>query len=205
MLVFSRVQQVVIAAAVLTLVAAGGYVLLARGGPASDVSFFEEPSALAESNDFVLTVDVGGAVVHPGVYRLPPNSRTRDAVAAAGGVTPSADTSLLNLAAFLRDGDKVFVPRRDQAGMHSTPGWPAATDAARHTLPPAAVAGQARISINRATAPELERLPGVGPAIAQRIVEYRMQHGYFMRLEDLMLVPGIGPKKFDQLRPYISL
>jgi len=204
LLVFSRVQQAVIAASVLALLAAGGYVLLARGGPAGDVPFFEEPSALTESNDFVLTVDVGGAVMHPGVYRLPPNSRTRDAIAAAGGVTQWADTSLLNLAAFLRDGDKVFVPRRERTGTDSILSRPSASGAAGQMMPPVA-AGRACISINRATAPELERLPGVGPAIAQRIVEYRMQHGYFMRLEDLMLVPGIGPKKFDQLRAYICL
>jgi len=205
LLVFSRVQQGVIAAAVLALIAAGGYVLIARGGPAGDVSFFDEPATLTGNNDFVLTVDVGGDVVRPGVYRLPPNSRTRDAIAAAGGLTSWADTSPLNLAAFLRDGDKVFVPRRGQTRVQYRPGRPSGVSTAGQMIPHAATPGQAHISINRATASELERLPGVGPAIAQRIVEYRMQHGCFVRLEDLMLVPGIGPKKFDQLRPYICL
>jgi competence protein ComEA len=141
-------------------------------------------------------VHVAGAVRHPGLYRLPSGSRIDDAVRAAGGVTEDGVLDALNLAAQVRDGDKVLVPStRAQA---STPGAAAAPGA-----PGAAQGGT--INLNTATAAELDALPGIGPAIAGRIIAYRDQHGGFRTVKDLMKVPGIGPAKFEQLHALVTV
>jgi len=142
-------------------------------------------------------VHVDGAVQRPGVYVVRPGARVIDAVTAAGGLRPEADTRAINLAAPLEDGARVWIPRRGE-----TP--PAApTRPARGAVSPQTPA--ARLNLNTATAAELEALPGIGPALAQRIVEYREQHGPFTTVEDLLAVSGIGPAKLEQLRPYITV
>lgn len=138
-----------------------------------------------------IVVHVAGAVLQPGVYELPDGARVHEALAAAGGAVPGADTDQLNLAAVLADGQKVYVPRE---GEHV--GSADGTDAAS---PPVAV------SINRASARELEALPGIGPVLASRIVAYRNAHGPFRSVDDLINVSGIGPKLLEQLRPHVRL
>ena len=205
MLVFSRVQQWIVGASIAALLGTVGYMVIARERPSADDGFFQQAGMLEQQAGVCLTVDVGGEVVRPGLYRIPVNSRTRDAILAAGGLTSQADTSVLNLAAFLRDGDKVFVPRKAAAQTFgAVPQPPAAASTPRENVA-ATYPTRAPISINRASAQELEQLPGIGPVIAERIVKHRAQYGYFVRLEDLMLVSRIGPKNFEQLRPYISL
>ena len=205
MFAFSRAQQWIVAAAIAVLLAAAGCIIAARARPPESKPLLEEPTPSAPPA-FALTVDVGGEVARPGVYRLPASSRTRDAITAAGGPTAQADASPLNLAAFLRDGDKVFVPRRAaSAAVPAATAQPPAVPAVPRASDQAPPAVGAPISINRAGVDELQRLPGIGLIIAQRIVEYRAQHGYFMRLEDLMLVQGIGPKKLERIRPFVSL
>ena len=130
-----------------------------------------------------IEVYVTGAVIHPGVYALPPGSRVKDAVNAAGGMLPIADRENINLATLLADGDHVEVPRAAFSSSEET------TD---------------RININRASAEELDTLPGIGPALAQEIVNYRRQYGNFQTIEDIMGVPGIGPATFDRIKEYIT-
>jgi len=148
-----------------------------------------------------LRVHVTGAVAVPGVYRLPPGSIVQDALAAAGGATASADVQLLNLAHTLRDGEQVVVPETAPT---------AAPTAAKAAATPGQVAQPApsavsRININTASAAELEALPRVGPALAQRIVDYRVAHGQFRAIEDIMQVSGIGPATFGQIKDLISI
>jgi len=131
----------------------------------------------------VLVVDVAGAVMRPGLYHLAPGTRIADAVAAAGGATAKADTTLVNLAAPLADGEQVLVPARGSAGVGG--GAPSAT---------------APLDLNTATPEQLDALPGVGPTTAQRIVDYRQAHGPFRSVDDLEAVPGIGPSKLAQLK-----
>jgi len=133
-----------------------------------------------------LVVDVEGAVRRPGLVHLAPGSRVADAVAGAGGATRLAARVGVNLAAPVSDGQQVVVPRRGSAGSA-----PAAADAA-------AVSGP--VSLSSATAEQLDALPGVGPVTAQKIVDYRTQHGAFHSVDELDAIPGIGPARLADLR-----
>ena len=130
-----------------------------------------------------LVVDVAGAVRQPGLYHLAAGTRIADAVAAAGGATAKADVTLVNLAAPLADGEQVLVPARGSAS--SAGGTPSPT---------------APLDLNSANAEELDALPGIGPATAQKIIDYRQAHGPFRSLDELEGVPGIGPSKVEQLK-----
>ena len=136
-------------------------------------------------------VHVAGAVRRPGVYRLAPGARVRDAVRRAGGPSAKADVNAVNLAALLQDGVQVVVPARLPSGAAT--GVVAAGGEAG--APPAAP-----VNLNTATAEQLDTLDGVGPATAQKILDYRKEHGGFRTVEDLGQISGIGPKRLAALR-----
>ena len=138
-----------------------------------------------------VVVDVVGAVRRAGLYHLPTGSRIADAVARAGGATKKADLALVNLAAPVADGTQIVVPARAPA---ATPGSGAAG--------PTAPAGP--VHLNAATLEDLDALPGVGPVTAQKILDYRQQHGAFASVDELDAIPGIGPKRLDQLRDLVA-
>ena len=139
-----------------------------------------------------IVVHVVGAVRHPGVYRLPAGSRTRDAVRRAGGAGRHADLGGVNLATRLADGEQVRVPQRAPPAVAVT-GQDAADE------PPAIV------HLNSASAEQLDALDGIGPALAQRIVDYRASHGGFGSIDELDEVSGIGPVRLESLRPQLAL
>jgi competence protein ComEA len=134
-----------------------------------------------------VVVDVEGAVRRPGLVRLPSGSRVADAVARAGGPTRHADRSGVNLAAPVSDGQQVVVPRAGAAGG----GVPTAAGGAAASGP---------VSLSSATAEQLDALPGVGPVTAQKIVDYRTEHGAFHSVDELDAIPGIGPARLADLR-----
>ncbi len=138
-----------------------------------------------------VVVDVVGAVRRPGLYRLAQGSRIADAVARAGGATGRADLAQVNLAAPLADGEQVVVPRRGAPG-----------DAAGGA-PTASGAPAGPVQLSTATLEQLDTLPGVGPATAQKILDYREKHGAFSSVDELDAVPGIGPKRLEQLRELV--
>lgn len=144
-----------------------------------------------------VVVDVTGAVGRPGLVRLRGGDRVADAVAAAGGVTAEAETTGLNQARVLADGEQVRVPRAGEA-----PPPPSAT--------PGGVGGPvggsaAPVDLNRATLAELDTLPGVGPATATAIIAWRNENGGFRRVDDLLEVPGIGPARLERLRALVRV
>jgi competence protein ComEA len=143
------------------------------------------------------TVHVAGAVRRPGVYRLSTGARVQDAVRRAGGARPGADVNAINLAAKVADGPPVVVPVRAPRG--AAPATAAAAGGAS-----AAGRGSTPISLNSATAEQLDTLDGVGPATARKIIEWRTQHGGFRSVADLGQVPGIGPKKLAALREQVQ-
>lgn len=169
------------------------------------------PVASPASNVFVY---VTGAVKHPAVYRLPASARVIDAIARAGGSAHNADLEQLNLAEPLSDAMKIDVPIKGQAiadaayapGAPSSSGRGSRRHSARHATGGRhkLQAGQT-LNINSASAQELTQLPGVGPGLARRIVEYRQQNGPFQTVDDLQNVPGIGPSKFEKLAPFVRL
>lgn len=166
--------------------------------PVTDsVEATQPPAAAAASTEATeAVVHVVGAVRRPGVYRLPLGARGADAVEAAGGALGSADLSGLNLARVIADGEQIVVPKRGESPPGVATGGPAA--------PGAAPASGGKVNLNSAGESELEALPGVGPATAKRIVQDRETNGPFRAVEDLMRVPGIGPKKFEALKDLVS-
>jgi competence protein ComEA len=136
----------------------------------------------------LLVVDVAGAVRRPGLYRLRAGVRIDDAIAAAGGATARAQLDVVNLAAPVADGEQIVVPGRSAAGA------PAASPPAAGSSP------SAPLDLNSATAEQLDALPGVGPVTAQKILDYRQEHGAFHSVAELEGVPGIGPAKLAQLK-----
>jgi competence protein ComEA len=195
----SRQQAVVYAAAALAVALIGARYLkqerdppprppaaasvkVARGGPAG-----------------AAFVHVTGAVRRPGVYRLPPWARLDMAIRRAGGATARADTQGVNLAAKVSDGQQVIVPvRAPQAGgVVATTGAPGAAPV------PGAAAGP--ISLNTATVEQLDQLDGIGPTTAQKILDWRKEHGGFGSVDDLRQISGIGPKRFEALKEKVRM
>ncbi len=152
----------------------------------------EDSSPLPEE----VVVHVTGAVMRPGVYRLAPGSRAIDAVEAAGGVIGDAAPQLINMARILLDGEQIVIPTREEVEREGAQTGPLSGGA-----PEPGPGGL--VNLNRATAAELEALPGVGPATAAKIVTDRESNGPFAAPEDLMRVPGIGPKKFEALKDLV--
>lgn len=148
-----------------------------------------------------LVVHAAGAVTRPGVYRLPAGSRVTDLLDAAGGLAPGADADRLNLAALLQDGERLWVPRVGEASEPAV----VAGDGGGGEAGGGDPSSSAPVDLNTATAQELEQLPGVGPATAQAIVDYRRQHGRFRSVDDLLDVRGIGEAKLAQLRPRVRV
>lgn len=166
-------------------------------------------SLVAEQNagqDTQVVVHVSGAVQKPGVYRLPAGSRVVDAVNMAGPTEKSA-LDYLNLAAVLKDEMQIPVYSLDQIGQQqlpgAVPGAMTAEGAAQSGISGGSITGG--ININTASMAQLEELPGIGPALAQRIIDYREQNGPFMLIEDIQNVSGIGEKRFEQLKSQISV
>lgn len=146
------------------------------------------------STEPMVIVHVAGAVTNPGVFVLSPGARVLDAVDAAGGATGLADLDALNLAGRVPDGSRVYVPEVGEVPPPD-PGELAVSPDAGPTMP---------VDVNRATAGELEDLPGVGPAIAAAIVDDRLRNGPFVGVDDLERVPGIGPAKIAALRDLVA-
>jgi competence protein ComEA len=137
-----------------------------------------------------IRVSIDGAVHQPGTYTVSPGSLADDALRAAGGPTADADLERINLATALRNGDHVHVPRFGEV-------LPTAT--------PYGISADGRIDINLADAALLETLPGIGPAIAQRIIQYREMNGRFETPEGIQEVQGIGPVTFEAIKELITV
>ena len=159
--------------------------LFVMRGSSQEVIAAPAPLEIESSAMQTLMVDVAGAVINPGVYSLPLNARVFEAIKAAGGLKKGADTSDINQARILRDGEQIYVyPTTTSAGGVSRP----------------AVRKNGPIMINRATVKDFESLDGIGPVLANRIVSYRKINGPFAAVEDLLKVPGIGQSKFAQFK-----
>jgi competence protein ComEA len=189
-LIQDRRRALVAAVIVVVALALAGRTFL-RAGHATVPPPIRPTRAAAPAKPTALYVDVVGAVRRPGLYRVRSGARVADAVAHAGGPTRKADLALVNLAALVADGEQVVVPQRGAAG--ATGATPA---------PGSGAAGP--VHLNSATLEQLDALPGVGPVTAQKIIDYRAQHGGFDSVDALDAVPGIGPTRLADLRPLVA-
>ncbi|WP_131741240.1 ComEA family DNA-binding protein [Actinomadura roseirufa] len=212
--------RVLVLVAAIAALAAGGYLWLARPRPDPPpgplTGSLSGPALVAGSSPAsgppttgggataggvgtggTVVVHVLGKVRHPGVITLPPGSRISEAIKAAGGVRPGAATGTLNLARKVVDGEQIPV------GIRPPPPEPGTSPPAPG-VPAGAPAGTP-VDLNAATAAQLDQLPGVGPVLAQRIVDYRTQHGPFRSVDQLQEVDGIGARRFSELRPMVRV
>lgn len=162
-----------------------------RKGPSGAMASSPSPSPAA------VIVDVVGWVARPGVYELSQGDRVIDAIRMAGGGRSGADLMSINLAALLTDGQQIVVPRKGRAGFGG----------AGTTVGSAPGSGGAEplVNLNTATLDQLESLPGIGPSLGQRILDYRQEHGPFKSVDDLMNVSGIGEKRMADLRSKVTV
>jgi competence protein ComEA len=187
-------RRLLVAAGCAALLLFAGSKLLAR--PPSNAGLAPPaapPVETATAPPSQLVIDVVGAVRRPGLYRLEQGARIADAVARAGGATRRANLSLINLAAPLADGQQVVVPGRGSAAAAPPPG--SAGTAGTSAGP---------VHLNTATLEELDSLPGVGPVTAQKILDYRQEHGSFTSVDELDAVSGIGPARMEQLKDLVA-
>lgn len=160
------------------------------------------PGPTASSVAPTIRVHVLGAVVAPGVVILHEGARVADALAAAGGLRSDADPAELNLAAVLADGSQVVIGTKAAPRGEVRAGAQAGGGAA---VVPSAAATAALVNLNTATLEQLDALPGVGPVLAQAIIDYRTKHGKFSRIEELQEVDGIGAKTYAQIAPHVRI
>jgi competence protein ComEA len=193
---FSRRQLLVGGLVALFLLILAGRLLLRPGASAS----VQVPPIVAPSSTTAagagpaartIMVDVVGAVRRPGLYRLSEGARVADAVARAGGATRRAQLDLVNLAARISDGEQIVVPRRGAVAPSGGGGGGSA-------------APSGPVHLNSATLEQLDVLPGVGPVTAQKILDYRQEHGAFASVDELDAIPGIGPARLEQLRELVA-
>ncbi|MGO2151402.1 MAG: helix-hairpin-helix domain-containing protein [Microbacterium gubbeenense] len=164
-----------------------------RGQTAPVEHIAETPAVTTDPSGAVAEesyVHVSGAVRHPGLYVVRPGARVIDAVSAAGGLADDADESAVNLARPVTDGEQLVVPAEGEAPAPSAPGGGSAPGL---------------VSINTADAAALEDLPGIGPALAGRIIDWRDTEGPFGTVDDLLAVSGIGPKVLESLRDLVTV
>jgi competence protein ComEA len=146
-------------------------------------------------------VHIAGAVINPGVYRLKQGQRVIDAVKSAGGMQAGAFPDALNLAAKLKDGDKVYLPKKGEQPQGQT----AESGNGQQTLLGGGAPIQEKIDLNAASAEQLDKLPGIGPTLAKRIIDYRSSHVAFKQISELRDVEGIGEKKFASLKDKVTI
>ncbi|MDR1953529.1 MAG: helix-hairpin-helix domain-containing protein [Clostridiales Family XIII bacterium] len=211
-LIFLAVVLVLIVAAFIHFSGGGGTesAAVVRGEDVTDSSVSADVSAAAveiseEAPPAAIYVDVAGAVNRPMVVELPGGSRVFEAIEAAGGMTPEADARYLNRAATLNDGDRVYVPTASEVeGGAEIPGA-AGVDTAVPGAASTGTSADGKININTADSDTLQQITGVGPATAQKILDYRTQNGKFAAIEDIQNVSGIGAKTFEKMKDQITV
>ena len=156
------------------------------------------PTRTSETSGSQIIVHVAGAVNRPGLVALPPGSRVYDAVREAGGPTEDANVDGVNLAAKAIDGSQVYFPRRGLSGGPSLGTAPPTSRSSRVKQPSGV------IDINSADTSQLQTLPGIGTSMAQRIVDFRTEHGTFRSVEDLLAVQGFGKSRLEKIRQWLT-
>jgi len=220
MLELTTAQKIVLAVAIAVLGGSGAYLFSARNTvPVRAKEQLYQPPGPGQDATQIL-VHVAGAVRHPDIYQVPPGTRVYEVIELAGGFTAQADTDAVNLAKLVADGDKVTVPHRPEPepeplpapAPEPTPVPPPTPQPLPSTPPPQAARPSAPVpvtpllvNLNTATQADLERVPGIGPVLARRIITYRRHYGPLKTVYQLRLIQGIGEHTFDKIKPYVTV
>ena len=199
-----------------------GVAFVAKSGSAaersldSDIPEISDETEIDESGEAtggMIYVDIGGAVNEPMLAELPQGSRVEDAIVAAGGLTDKADITNINRAEFLEDGMKIYIPEQlsDSADVPANSSSGSSSDTSEgvttssgSTSSAGSVSASSKVNINTADSSQLQEINGVGPATAQKIIDYRTSNGRFQSIEDIKNVSGIGDKTYEKLKDQIT-
>ena len=166
----------------------------------------ETEVSVTEPQTAAIYVDIGGEVKNPMLAELPEGSRVDDAIKAAGGLTDKADLTDINRAAFVEDGEKIYIPAIiDEDDISSSAGSAALTSGGSETGGQSSSYSGGKVNINTAGSDELQTLTGIGPVTAQKIIDYRTENGRFSSIEDIKNVFGIGDKTFEKFKDDIRV
>ena len=194
----------------LIVIIIGGGIVLSKNINREDNFTINRASDISENNPVIekefppLIIHITGAIKNPGVYQLKSTDRIVDAVKIAGGETEEANLDLINLAALLKDGQKIIVPYK----TYNETGEETNTNTysnAESVYSSSSVSTSAKININTANANMLQALTGIGPVLSERIIKYRNQNGFFGVIDDIKDVSGIGEKKFEGIKDLICV
>ena len=194
----------------LIVIIIGGGIILSKNINNEDNFTINRASDISENNPAIekevppLIIHITGAVKNPGVYQLKSTDRIVDAVKIAGGATEEANLDLINLAALLKDGQKIIVPYKtyNETGEETNTNT---YNNVESVYSSSSLSTSAKININTANANMLQALSGIGPVLSERIIEYRNQNGFFGIIDDIKDVSGIGEKKFEGIKDLICV
>ena len=189
----TKMKITIVAISVIIIVTIGIYIF--KQTQDNEINYYEteEYTKTEDSKKDQITIHIAGEVNNPGIVILDEGARIVDALEAAGGETPNADINKLNLAYVLEDGEKLYIPNKNEEETeYVTKGNENQT-------------GTTKININTAQIEELSTLPGIGEATANKIIEYRKENGKFEKIEDIKNVPGIGDSKFQNIKEMLKV
>jgi len=212
---FTKRERIILTTAVILMIALCGTIMISYQKndtePVQITHADEEKSEPVEHAETVediekkqIAVHVKGQVKNPSVVYLEEGKRVIDAVQEAGGALENADLNAVNLAAYIQDGQEIYIPAKGEIAQQ-TVNPNTNNTAVKSAGPQKSGSTSSKININTADAKELEKLPGIGAAIAQRIIDYRNKNGNFSQIEEIQNVSGIGPARFEQIKDLIDV
>ncbi len=204
----NRKQKIIIGIAALVVIAGIGIYLFVKNSQYEEFDM-NEVLVNAEEKEYkedTIIVHITGEVKEPGIIELPSEARIAEAIEAAGGVTEGADLDEVNLAFVLSDGQKVYIPNKNEKEVSGEKVYITVGSGNNIIVQDKVEEGKKqKVNINEAKQEDFEQLPGIGPSIAQRIVEYRDQNGKFTSIDELQEVKGIGEAKFENIKEYVTI
>lgn len=201
-------QKIIIGIAVLVVIAGIAIYFFITNNQKGDFDINEimVKEEIGEDKGDTIMVHITGEIKEPGIIELPSEARIADAIEAAGGVTEEADLEEVNLAFVLSDGQKVYIPNKSEKEISGEKVYITAGSGNNVIVEDKVEGGKnQKVNINEAKQEDFEQLPGIGPSIAKRIVEYREQNGKFTSIDELQEVKGIGEAKFENIKEYVMV
>ena len=204
----NRKQKIIIGIAALVVIAGIGIYLFVKNSQYEEFDM-NEVLVNAEEKEYkgdTIIVHITGEVKEPGIIELPSEARIADAIEAVGGVTEGADLDEVNLAFVLSDGQKVYIPNKNEKEVSGEKVYITAGSGNNIIVQDKVEEGKKqKVNINEAKQEDFEQLPGIGPSIAKKIIEYREQNGKFTSIDELQEVKGIGEAKFENIKEYVTI